>query len=459
MCAEDAFVVAQPSTPASYFHLLRQHSLGEEHRPLIVFTPKSMLKRKEAASQPDDFTEGTFRPLIGDADADAEAVDTLLLCSGRVTWDLMVERTKREDGRAVRDRAHRAALPAPGRRDPRGDRAVPQPQGDPLGAGRAAQHGPVAALPAQRLAGARRRVGTVEPVTREASSSPSVGTVKRHPEEQKDLLARAFAAVDPRAEAPSSTDPVMYFTDRGIEELEKRRGDEEVTLAWLAERLQEFIDTEPRVRDAGRALRHLAGPARRPRGLTLAYPPAPWQLHGDMWLSLFRLTGVDGRPAGVYGAAFVTYGAEPADVPRAAGGPAADESRAVTVTDIWVDSPDSMAGGRELWAIPKDLCDFGLESAARPGRAVRRGTRRWATDRSPPARFTTSPRSPRRCRSAAPSGRPVDDGTPGTAPVGGRARTLPARPLGRRPRRPARLPLRSPHPGVLQIHHFRMSFG
>ena len=49
--------VAQPSTPASYFHLLRQHSLGEDHRPLIVFTPKSMLKRKEAASQPDDFTD------------------------------------------------------------------------------------------------------------------------------------------------------------------------------------------------------------------------------------------------------------------------------------------------------------------------------------------------------------------------------------------------------------------
>ena len=50
----------------SYFHLLRRHTLGEEHRPLIVFTPKSMLRRKEAASQPEDFTEGTFRPVIGD---------------------------------------------------------------------------------------------------------------------------------------------------------------------------------------------------------------------------------------------------------------------------------------------------------------------------------------------------------------------------------------------------------
>ncbi len=86
MAAEEAFVVAQPSSPASYFHLLRQHSLGEEHRPLIVFTPKSMLKRKEAASQPADFTEGTsFRPFVGDDDADVSQVETLLLCSGRAT--------------------------------------------------------------------------------------------------------------------------------------------------------------------------------------------------------------------------------------------------------------------------------------------------------------------------------------------------------------------------------------
>ncbi|MGH3462402.1 MAG: multifunctional oxoglutarate decarboxylase/oxoglutarate dehydrogenase thiamine pyrophosphate-binding subunit/dihydrolipoyllysine-residue succinyltransferase subunit, partial [Kribbellaceae bacterium] len=70
MAADEAFVVAQPSTPASHFHLLRQHSLGEEHRPLIVFTPKSMLKRKEAASRPEDFTDGTFRPVIGDEQVD-----------------------------------------------------------------------------------------------------------------------------------------------------------------------------------------------------------------------------------------------------------------------------------------------------------------------------------------------------------------------------------------------------
>src|SRR6187397_1199010 len=91
MAADDAFVIAQPSTPASYFHLLRRHTLGDEHRPLIVFTPKSMLRRKEAASQPADFTEGSaFRTVTPDAIVDPEKVRTLLLCSGRITWDLMV---------------------------------------------------------------------------------------------------------------------------------------------------------------------------------------------------------------------------------------------------------------------------------------------------------------------------------------------------------------------------------
>ena len=64
----------------------------------------------------------------------------------------------------------------------------------------------------------------------------------------------------------------MYFTDRGIEELEKRRGDEEVTLAWIAERLQEFTDMNPEFETPVERLRDLAGPARRPRGLTWPIP-------------------------------------------------------------------------------------------------------------------------------------------------------------------------------------------
>ena len=213
MAAEDAFVVAQPSTPASYFHLLRQHSLGEDHRPLIVFTPKSMLKRKEAASQPEDFTAGEFRA----ADrrrATPTRTRSTRCCSARggspgTSWSTGPSaRTA-----TVRDRPDRAALSAPDRGDPRVRRVVPEPQGDPLGAGRAAQHGPVAALRAQRVAGARSHV---DPVTRGSSSSPSVGTQKRHVEEQKALLDRAFAPV---SDGPAPTTDV-YFTDRGLEELE-----------------------------------------------------------------------------------------------------------------------------------------------------------------------------------------------------------------------------------------------
>jgi len=96
LAADDAFTVAQPSTPASYFHLLRRHSLGTEHRPMIVFTPKSMLKRKDAASQPGDLTAGTFQPVIGDDVDDPSAVERLVLCSGRITWDLLAERGRRE---------------------------------------------------------------------------------------------------------------------------------------------------------------------------------------------------------------------------------------------------------------------------------------------------------------------------------------------------------------------------
>ena len=190
MCADEAFVVAQPSTPASYFHLLRRHSLGQQHRPLIVFTPKSMLKRKEAASHPDDFVTGTFRPFIGDATADAQKVDTLLLCSGRVTWDLMVERAKLENAerfaigrveqlypRPLDDIKHEIA------RYPN-LKAVRWVQDEPLNMG----PWPNYALNVWPRVDAR-----VEAVTRAESSTPAVGTAKRHTEEQKELMARAFA--------------------------------------------------------------------------------------------------------------------------------------------------------------------------------------------------------------------------------------------------------------------------
>ncbi len=101
LCAEQSMTVAQPSTPAVYFHLLRRHSLGEEHRPLIVFSPKSMLRNKAAVSQPEDFTRGAFNPVTADSVADPNAVERVVLCSGKITWDLLAERRKAEAEKVV----------------------------------------------------------------------------------------------------------------------------------------------------------------------------------------------------------------------------------------------------------------------------------------------------------------------------------------------------------------------
>ncbi len=192
MAADEAFVVAQPSSPASYFHLLRQHSLGEEHRPLIVFTPKSMLKRKEAASQPTDFTEGTFRPVIGDDQVDAQAVEKLLLCSGRITWDLMVERRKSEG-----ENPHTAIA--------RVEQLYPRPVEElkaeiakypNLKEIRWVQDEPANMGPWPHMAlNLTPELGGIpfSRVSRPESSSPSVGQHSRHVEEQKALVQKAFA--------------------------------------------------------------------------------------------------------------------------------------------------------------------------------------------------------------------------------------------------------------------------
>jgi 2-oxoglutarate dehydrogenase E1 component len=193
MAADEAFVVAQPSTPASHFHLLRQHSLGEEHRPLIVFTPKSMLRRKEAASQPEDFMgDTTFRPVIGDDVVDKDAVERVLLCSGRITWDLMVERGKREG-----DQPHTAIV--------RLEQLYPRPVEElkaelatypNLKEIRWVQDEPANMGPWPHMAlNLTPELGGVpfSRVSRPESSSPSVGQASRHTEEQKALVAQAFS--------------------------------------------------------------------------------------------------------------------------------------------------------------------------------------------------------------------------------------------------------------------------
>jgi 2-oxoglutarate dehydrogenase E1 component len=93
LCAQDNMTVAIPTTPANYFHLLRWQALSGRRKPLIVFTPKSMLRLKAAASATADFTQGFFLPVIGDpAPADPAGVRSVILCAGKIYYDLAGKR-------------------------------------------------------------------------------------------------------------------------------------------------------------------------------------------------------------------------------------------------------------------------------------------------------------------------------------------------------------------------------
>jgi 2-oxoglutarate decarboxylase len=104
LCAQDNMTVAMPTTPGNYFHLLRWQGLSGRHKPLIVFTPKSMLRLKAATSAVSDFTTGSFRPLIGSpagfGDSEGGSDDDVrrvLLCAGKVYYDLAARRKAVQD--------------------------------------------------------------------------------------------------------------------------------------------------------------------------------------------------------------------------------------------------------------------------------------------------------------------------------------------------------------------------
>jgi multifunctional 2-oxoglutarate metabolism enzyme len=104
LCAEGNMQVVNCSTAAQYFHVLRRQAHQEIKKPLIVMTPKSLLRLPEAASPIEQFTSGGFLPLMSDklqfVDG-ANNVTRVLLCSGKVYYDLVAERSKREDSSTV----------------------------------------------------------------------------------------------------------------------------------------------------------------------------------------------------------------------------------------------------------------------------------------------------------------------------------------------------------------------
>ncbi|NTV21604.1 MAG: 2-oxoglutarate dehydrogenase E1 component [Chlorobium limicola] len=92
LCAENNIQVCQPTTPAQIFHLLRRQMTAMALKPLVILTPKSLLRNKEAVSRLDELSEGHFRNIIGDPAADPKKITRLLACSGKIYYDLLNRR-------------------------------------------------------------------------------------------------------------------------------------------------------------------------------------------------------------------------------------------------------------------------------------------------------------------------------------------------------------------------------
>ncbi|WP_141365614.1 multifunctional oxoglutarate decarboxylase/oxoglutarate dehydrogenase thiamine pyrophosphate-binding subunit/dihydrolipoyllysine-residue succinyltransferase subunit [Glutamicibacter uratoxydans] len=189
LCAENNMVVAQPSTGANHFHLLRRQAYARPRKPLIVFTPKQLLRLKAAASSVEDFTTGGFQEVIGDASiTNAAAVDKVLLCSGRVYYDLLAARTKAGDEKTAIIRVEQL-YPAPVEQIAAQLAKYPNAeiawvQDEP------ANQGP---WPYVGLYVAPQLPQKINLVSRPASAATSAGTAKRHEAENAVLMQQAFA--------------------------------------------------------------------------------------------------------------------------------------------------------------------------------------------------------------------------------------------------------------------------
>ncbi|MCZ0207094.1 multifunctional oxoglutarate decarboxylase/oxoglutarate dehydrogenase thiamine pyrophosphate-binding subunit/dihydrolipoyllysine-residue succinyltransferase subunit [Streptomyces achromogenes] len=200
LCAQNNMTVAMPTLPSNYFHLLRWQVHNPHHKPLVVFTPKSMLRLKAAASKAEEFTNGQFRPVIGDSTVDPAAVRKVVFCAGKVYYDLEAERQKRGVTDTAIIRIERL-YPLPGdelqaevNKYPNAEKYLwaqeePANQGAwPFIALNLIDHLDLA-VGADIPAGERLRR-----ISRPHSSSPAVGSAKRHQAEQEQLVREVFEA-------------------------------------------------------------------------------------------------------------------------------------------------------------------------------------------------------------------------------------------------------------------------
>jgi 2-oxoglutarate dehydrogenase E1 component len=189
LSAEDNIQVCQPSTAAQYFHLLRRQALSPWRTPLVVFTPKSMLRHAAASSARDEFSNASFVRVL--PDRHEHNARRVLVCTGKIGHELRIEREKRKaDGIAIVSIEQIYPFPlgelAGVLRDHPSAREIVWVQEEPANMG--ARSFVMPRL--RRLAGAV----PVRSIRRSASASPATGSAKAHEIEQATLIQLAFSA-------------------------------------------------------------------------------------------------------------------------------------------------------------------------------------------------------------------------------------------------------------------------
>jgi 2-oxoglutarate dehydrogenase E1 component len=193
LCGDNNMQVCVPTTPAQFFHLLRRQMIRPLRRPLVVMTPKSLLRHRHSVSPLTDLTEGRFQNLIDDGSIENKAaVERIVLCTGKVFFDL-------DEGRAAREDQTTALI--------RLEQLYPMPQ-EQLEAALAGYPNCKTLVWCQEeprnqgswhriqnhLSRAIRQDQRLEHVSRDASASPAVGYYQKHIEEQETLVNEALGS-------------------------------------------------------------------------------------------------------------------------------------------------------------------------------------------------------------------------------------------------------------------------
>lgn len=195
LCAEHNIQVCVPTTPAQVYHMLRRQAIRPLRKPLIALTPKSLLRHKLAISSLEDLAEGTFQNVIGEIDTlEADKVDRLIMCSGKVYYDLL---EKRRNGELNSTAIVRIEQLYPFPEDDLGEefakyknlKHIVWCQEEPMnqGAWYCSQHH------MRRVAQAHKPGVELQYAGRIASASPACGYASMHAEQQEVLLQEAFS--------------------------------------------------------------------------------------------------------------------------------------------------------------------------------------------------------------------------------------------------------------------------